>query len=67
VLAADDSPVNRLVLTRMLERLGCIVRNVTNGEEAVRTFQDESFDIVRMDCEMPVLDGYDATRQIRER
>jgi len=67
VLAADDSPVNRLVLTRMLERFGCIVRNASNGEEAVRAFQYESFDIVLMDCEMPVLDGYDATRQIRER
>jgi len=65
VLAADDSPVNRLVLTRMLERFGCVVRGASNGEEAVRIFRQERFDIVLMDCEMPVLDGYEATRQIR--
>ncbi|MEQ1891296.1 MAG: ATP-binding protein [Planctomycetota bacterium] len=65
VLLAEDNPVNQKVATRMLERLGCRVRIVANGAEAVRACDEETFDLVLMDCQMPVLDGFGATRTIK--
>lgn len=66
VLAADDNAVNRLVLEASLERWGVIVVSVENGQEAVQALEKQSFDLVLMDCSMPVMDGYAATRAIRE-
>jgi signal transduction histidine kinase/CheY-like chemotaxis protein len=65
VLLAEDNPVNQKVATRMLERLGCRVRIVANGVEAVNACDEETFDLVLMDCQMPVLDGFGATRTIK--
>ena len=65
VLLAEDNSVNQRVASRMLERLGCRVRIVSNGAEAVRACEEESFDLVLMDCQMPVLDGFGATRAIK--
>jgi PAS domain S-box-containing protein len=66
-LLAEDNLVNQKVAQRMLERLGCQVRIAANGVEAVRLLEKGAFDLVFMDCEMPEMDGYAATAQIRAR
>ncbi len=65
-LLAEDNPVNQLVLREMLRTIGCSVDVVSDGEEAVEFAAAHHYDIVFMDCHMPRLDGYDATRRIRE-
>lgn len=66
VLLAEDNPVNRKIAVAMLERIGCSVDVVGDGEAAVNQIRTASYDLVLMDCQMPVLDGFDATRAIRE-
>ncbi|MBL8768211.1 MAG: response regulator, partial [Planctomycetes bacterium] len=66
VLVAEDNPVNQRIATRMLANLGCTVVLAANGREAVQRFQTATFDAVLMDCQMPEMDGYQATRAIRE-
>ena len=65
VLVVDDNAVNRLIACRMLERLGCTYEVAENGLEATRWIADHDFDAVLMDCSMPELDGYEATRVVR--
>ena len=65
VLVVDDDSLNREIVTAFLERDGVTVQEVDNGEAAVQKIAHESFDMVFMDVEMPVMDGYEATRQIR--
>ncbi|RMG44214.1 MAG: response regulator [Acidobacteria bacterium] len=65
ILVAEDNPVNQKVAERMLARLGHRVTLVANGKAAVEAVRAERFDLVLMDCQMPELDGYDATRAIR--
>ena len=65
VLLAEDNPVNQEVATAMLEDIGCRVTVVSNGALAVQAVARERFDLVVMDCQMPELDGFAATRQIR--
>ncbi len=67
VLLAEDNEINRRVATLMLESLGHEVVAVENGKEAVERAASERFDVVLMDCYMPELDGFEATRQIRAR
>ncbi len=67
VLLAEDNEVNQEVATAMLEGLGCRVRVARNGRVAVELLERERFDIVLMDCQMPELDGFEATARIRER
>ena len=67
VLVAEDNVVNQKVACRLLEKLGCRVEVAANGKEAVELVGRMPFDIVFMDCQMPELDGYDATREIRKR
>jgi signal transduction histidine kinase/ligand-binding sensor domain-containing protein/DNA-binding response OmpR family regulator len=65
VLVVDDNPVNQLVAARMIEKLGCRVDVASNGKEAVEMVELLPYDVVMMDCEMPEMDGYQATAVIR--
>jgi len=66
VLLAEDNGVNQVVARNMLKALGCEPEIVKHGEEALRAVMGGSYDIVLMDCQMPVMDGYAATRAIRD-
>jgi signal transduction histidine kinase/DNA-binding response OmpR family regulator len=66
-LVVEDDPVNRKVLVQLLARLGCAVDSVDDGQQATDAVAAEDYDIVFMDCQMPILDGFDATRLIRAR
>jgi two-component system, sensor histidine kinase and response regulator len=65
VLVAEDNPVNQEVIRAMLARLGVDTTLVENGEQAVLALDRGSFDLVLLDCQMPVLDGYQAAARIR--
>jgi len=65
VLIAEDNPVNQLVAVGMLKRLGCHADVVGNGKEAVEALRRLPYDLVFMDCHMPEMDGFEASRTIR--
>jgi signal transduction histidine kinase/CheY-like chemotaxis protein len=65
VLVAEDNEINRRVIAGMLRRLGCEPTFAMDGAEAVRIVQQRPFALVLMDCQMPEMDGYEATRAIR--
>jgi CheY-like chemotaxis protein len=67
VLAAEDNPVNRLVLKTLLDQLGVELRCVEDGAAAVAAAQEGGWDVILMDVQMPVMDGPTAARAIRER
>ena len=66
VLLVEDNAVNRHLAAKLLERFGCRVHTANDGFEAVAAAQANRFDLILMDCHMPGLDGYDATRRIRK-
>jgi signal transduction histidine kinase len=66
VLVVEDNAVNQMVVANMLETLGLSVRTAGNGCEALEMLEHHPFDLVLMDCQMPEMDGYQATIQIRQ-
>jgi signal transduction histidine kinase/DNA-binding response OmpR family regulator len=67
VLVVEDNPVNQAVVKKMLEKAGLTPETANDGVEAMDLLRDEQFDVVLMDCQMPRMDGYEATEAIRER
>lgn len=65
ILLVEDNPVNQLVVKGMLSKLGCEVVVGHHGGEALQQLEQHTFDLVLMDCNMPVMDGYEASRKIR--
>jgi signal transduction histidine kinase/CheY-like chemotaxis protein/HPt (histidine-containing phosphotransfer) domain-containing protein len=65
ILVAEDDPINQTLALRLLEKAGHHVIIVSNGREAVTAVGKHPFDLVLMDCQMPVMSGFDATRRIR--
>jgi signal transduction histidine kinase len=67
ILLVEDNPENRALAITLLQHFGCAVDYATDGAEALAKLQEQRFDLVFMDCHMPNLNGYDATREIRRR
>ena len=67
VLLVEDNEINQVVATDALEAMACRVTVAGDGREALGHLDDASFDVILMDCHMPVMDGYECTREIRRR
>ena len=66
ILVADDNRINQKVAVNILDKFGCQVTVAVNGQDALKAWQTQPFDIILMDLEMPEMDGYEATTSIRE-
>jgi len=66
IMLVEDNTMNQLVARTMIEKYDCHVTPASNGEEAVNLFKQQKFDLIFMDCQMPIMDGFEATKAIRE-
>ncbi len=66
VLVVEDNTTNQIVATMMLRKLGCVVQIAGNGAQAIELLGKTAYDLIFMDCQMPVMDGFQATRKIRQ-
>jgi CheY-like chemotaxis protein len=67
LLLAEDNPINQIVALGQLDALGFVADAVENGNEVLAALERETYDLILMDCQMPELDGYETSRQIRAR
>lgn len=67
ILVVDDSDINRRVISLMLKKLGYKADTAENGADAIEALEERYYDLVLMDIEMPLMDGFEATRIIRQR
>ncbi len=66
ILLVEDNKVNQVVGKTFLKKMGCRVMIANNGKEALKALVQSCYDLVLMDCQMPVMDGFEATEQIRQ-
>jgi len=66
ILLAEDNPVNQMIATEMLTDYACHITPANNGLEVLQLVKEHSFDLIFMDCQMPEMDGFEATRMMRE-
>ncbi|VAX00073.1 Multi-sensor hybrid histidine kinase [hydrothermal vent metagenome] len=66
ILLAEDNPINKMVATEYLEGFGCVVTSAGNGLEVLSQLAEQVFDLIFMDCQMPEMDGFEATQEIRK-
>jgi two-component system, sensor histidine kinase and response regulator len=66
ILVVEDNPVNQKVAQGMLRKFGISAELAANGEEAITSLEQFPFDLVFMDCQMPIMDGFEATQLIRD-
>ncbi len=67
ILLVDDNPINQKAGVMLLSKIGYRADVAANGQDAIEAIERTAYDVIFMDCEMPVMDGYEATRHIRER
>lgn len=65
ILVAEDNPVNQKVIIGMLKKLGFSASLASNGVEVLDALRNADYELIFMDCQMPIMDGYEATRAIR--
>jgi len=65
ILLVEDNPINRVLASKFLDKFGCVVTHAENGELAIKACEGRSYDLILMDCHMPVMDGIEATRRLR--
>jgi PAS domain S-box-containing protein len=65
ILVVEDNMTNSIIAVKMLQKLGHVAESVANGAEAIESLRQKPYDIVLMDCQMPVMDGFEATKAIR--
>ncbi len=67
ILVVEDNPINQKVAVNLCKKFGYFVKTASNGEQALAALEKEEFDLVLMDCQLPIMDGFEATEAIRSR